>query len=205
MLKFCIHSWLDLWGLLFAGMWCFVIWWKCTDIWEDSPVPIVRIPGNACSVVPKHAASRSRRRHSLWLLLWEQVSLQWHRFSHLHISNPCSYGLSVILAPCGELALEEFMDPSCERLWNEWMFIWNQIFVNIWLLQLLQFVFLFNCLCTLCTVPITILTIPRVKWGWPQTVWTGPVTLLKEIPRCFVCQERESWKLLDHNVTFWAI
>jgi hypothetical protein len=136
----------------------------------------------------------------LWLLLWKQVSLQWPRFSHMHISNPCSYGLSVILAPCGELALEESMDLSCDRVWNKWMFIWSQIFVNIWLLQLLLSVFLFHCLCTLCPVPITILTTPRVKWCLPQTVWTGSVTLLKELLRCFVCQERElkvTWPQCD--------
>jgi hypothetical protein len=164
---------------------------KCTDVWDDPTVPIVRIHGIACSVLPKHAASHSRRWHPLWLILWEQVSLQWCIFSHLHIANPCSYGLSVILALCGELALEESTDLSCDRLWNEWMFIWSQIFVNIWLFWLLLFVFLFNCICTLCTVPVTILTIPRVKWCLPQTVWTGPATLLKELVRCFVCQERE--------------
>ena len=172
MLKFCIHSWLDLWGFLFAGMWCFVISWKCTDIGEDPPVPIVRIPRNACSFIPKCAASHSRRQHSLWLLLWEQVPFQWHRFSHLHISNPCFYGLSVILAPCGELCLEESMDLSRDRLRNEWMFMWNQIFVNISLLQLLGFVFLFNCICTVCSVPITILTIKGK--AIPLQSWSGP-------------------------------
>ena len=190
MLKFCIHSWLYLWGLPFAGMWCYVIWWKMYWHLRRSSCPIVRSPGNACSVLPKHVASHSRRWHSLWLLLWEQVSLQWHIFSHLHIANPCSYGLSVILALCGELSLGESTDLSFYRLWDEWMFIWSQIFVNVWLLQLLFSMFLFSCVCTLCTVPVTTLTVPRVKWRLPQTAWTGPATLSKELLRCFVCQER---------------
>ena len=175
--------------ILFAGMWCYVIWWKCTDIWEILAVPIVRIPGKACSFLTKYAASHSRRPHYFWSLLWEQVSLRLHRFSHLHVSNPCSYGLSLICAFCGDLSVEEAMDLLCDRQWNEWMLIWSQIFVNIWLLQLLLYEFLFNCICTVCTAPFTILTIPRAKWCLPQTVWSILASLLKELLCCFVCEE----------------
>jgi hypothetical protein len=64
---------------------------------------------------------------------------------------------------------------------------------------LLRLVFLFNCVCTLCTVPITILTVLSVKWCLPQTVWTGPTTLLKEYLCCLVRQERV-WSYLT---TVW--
>jgi len=204
MLKFCIHSWLDLWGLLFAEMWCYVIWWKNVLTLRRSSCP-------HCEDSWKSLFSSTKA-----------CSITFQKMAFFMVAT-----VRTNLTPMAQIFPPAYCKPLFIWTVSHIRTVWRTRFGKVYgpvMWQTMEWVnvHMESDLCEYLTIPARTFRVPvqlhmysvycasyhpyynESKMVFATNSMDRTSNFNEGIDLLF-CMSRESWKLLDHNVTFWVV